>query len=153
MIHTWEPRNIFHSENKTGIRVYIVYKVLEVFNPICMVNHTEDVHRKSDEDATLMVRVRSAISMLNSPQKYRKQIINTVYRILEISWSRRSAQDVFVRVRAASDYQPEARFSTWFTILRNVCSNYRTRQEGWIVSSIRRSIQPRPRKERVPNNA
>ena len=31
--------------------------------------------------------------------------------------------------RAAPSYRPEARFSTWlFTIVRNVCSNYRMRE-------------------------
>jgi RNA polymerase sigma factor (sigma-70 family) len=91
------------------------------------------IENQLDEDATLMVRVRSgdldAFEFL--VQKYRKQIINTAYRYTGNSLVAEDlAQDVFVRVfRAASDYQPEARFSTWlFTILRNVCSNYRTRQ-------------------------
>src|SRR5262249_25624904 len=63
--------------------------------------------------------------------KYQKKVINTIYRYTgNPGVAEELTQDVFVRVyRAAKNYRPEARFSTWlFTIVRNVCANYRTRE-------------------------
>jgi RNA polymerase sigma-70 factor (ECF subfamily) len=86
-----------------------------------------------DPDVALMLRVaagdRNAFEQL--VLKYQKTVINIAYRYIgNPSVAEELAQDVFVRVfRAAATYKPEARFSTWlFTIVRNVCSNYRTRE-------------------------
>src|SRR5262249_17063234 len=57
--------------------------------------------------------------------------LNTAYRYTgNPSVAEDLAQDVFVRVyRAAANYRPDAKFSTWlFTIVRNLCANYRTRE-------------------------
>jgi len=86
-----------------------------------------------DPDAGLMLRVakgdRRAFESLVG--KYQKAIINTAFRYTgNPSVAEELAQDVFVRLyRAASKYRPEARFTTWlFTIVRNVCVNYRSRE-------------------------
>lgn len=86
-----------------------------------------------DPDAQLMLRAgkgdRSAFETL--VLKYQKSVLNTAYRYTaNPSVAEELAQDIFVRVfRAASTYKPEARFSTWlFTIVRNVCFNYRSRE-------------------------
>jgi RNA polymerase sigma-70 factor (ECF subfamily) len=86
-----------------------------------------------DPDVVLMLRVadgdRSAFE--NLVLKYQKAILNTAFRFTgNPAVAEELAQDVFVRVyRAASGYRPEARFSTWlFTIVRNVCMNYRSRE-------------------------
>jgi RNA polymerase sigma-70 factor (ECF subfamily) len=63
--------------------------------------------------------------------KYQKSILNTAYRYTgNPSVAEDLAQEVFVRVfRAAPAFKPTARFSTWlFTIVRNICSNYRQRE-------------------------
>ena len=72
---------------------------------------------------------RSAFEKLVT--KYQKTVINTAFRYTgNPAVAEDLAQDVFIRMyRAASAYRPEARFRTWlFTIVRNVCSNYRQRQ-------------------------
>lgn len=86
-----------------------------------------------DPDASLMLRAgkgdRKAFEEL--VLKYQKSIINTAYRYTgNPSVAEDLAQEVFIRVfRAASQYKPSARFSTWlFTIVRNTCSNYRQRE-------------------------
>jgi RNA polymerase sigma-70 factor (family 1) len=86
-----------------------------------------------DPDVGLMQRVakedRAAFEEL--VLKYQRKVINTIYRYTgNPGVAEELAQDVFVRVfRAAKKYRPEARFSTWlFTIVRNVCANYRTRE-------------------------
>jgi len=88
---------------------------------------------EQDPDVGLMQRVakedRAAFEEL--VLKYQKKVINTIYRYTgNPGVAEELAQDVFVRVfRAAKKYRPEARFSTWlFTIVRNVCANYRTRE-------------------------
>jgi RNA polymerase sigma factor, sigma-70 family len=88
---------------------------------------------REDPDVALMLRVvsgdRSAFE--NLVLKYQKAILNTAFRYTgNPAVAEELAQDVFVRVyRAASSYKPEARFSTWlFTIVRNVCMNYRSRE-------------------------
>lgn len=88
---------------------------------------------QADPDVALMMRVargdRAAFEQLVI--KYQKAVINTAYRYTgNPSAAEELAQDVFLRVfRAASTYKPDARFSTWlFTIVRNVCSNFRTRE-------------------------
>src|SRR3990172_784921 len=85
------------------------------------------------DDAGLMLRVargdRRAFEELML--KYQRAVVNTAYMYVgNPSVAEEFAQDVFLRVyRAASRYRPEARFSTWlFTIVRNVCMNYRTRE-------------------------
>jgi RNA polymerase sigma-70 factor, ECF subfamily len=63
--------------------------------------------------------------------KHQKAVLNAAYRYTgNPSVAEELTQDVFVRVfRAARSYRPEARFSTWlFTIVRNVCMNYKTRE-------------------------
>lgn len=91
------------------------------------------VEFEQDPDAILMGRVsggdRQAFEELVT--KYNTKVINTIYRYIgNPSVAEELAQDVFVRVyRAAESYKPEARFSTWlFTIVRNICLNYRTRE-------------------------
>jgi RNA polymerase sigma-70 factor, ECF subfamily len=86
-----------------------------------------------DPDVDLMLRVvkgdRAAFEILVT--KYQKTVLNTAFRYTgNPAVAEELAQDVFVRVyRAAPAYKPEARFSTWlFTIVRNVCSNYRSRE-------------------------
>ena len=88
---------------------------------------------QADRDVALMMRVakgdRGAFEQLVI--KYQKAVINTAYRYTgNPAAAEELAQDVFLRVfRSAHTYKPDARFSTWlFTIVRNVCSNFRTRQ-------------------------
>jgi RNA polymerase sigma-70 factor (ECF subfamily) len=86
----------------------------------------------SDPDAQLMMRVSKgdAAAFEALVLKYQKVVINAAYRYTgNPSVAEELAQDAFVRVyRAASTYQPQARFSTWlFTIVRNLCQNYETR--------------------------
>lgn len=88
---------------------------------------------QADPDVALMMKVakgdRAAFEQL--VLKYQKGVISTAYRYTgNPSAAEELAQDVFLRVfRAASTYKPDARFSTWlFTIVRNVCSNFRTRE-------------------------
>jgi RNA polymerase sigma-70 factor (ECF subfamily) len=88
---------------------------------------------KQDPDVQLMLK--AGAGDLNCFEqlvlKHQKSVLNAAYRYTgNPSVAEELAQDVFVRVfRAAATYKPEARFSTWlFTIVRNVCSNYRMRQ-------------------------
>lgn len=98
-----------------------------------MREETETTRFEQDPDVLLMMKVargdRAAFEEL--VLKYQKKVINAVYRYVgNPSVAEELAQDVFVRVyRAAETYKPEARFSTWlFTIVRNICLNYRTRE-------------------------
>jgi RNA polymerase sigma-70 factor (ECF subfamily) len=86
-----------------------------------------------DSDVASMMRVargeRAAFEKL--VLKYQKAVINVAYRYTgNPGAAEELAQEVFLRVyRAAPTYRPDARFSTWlFTIVRNVCSNYRLRE-------------------------
>lgn len=86
-----------------------------------------------DPDVALMLRVRAgdrnAFEQLVI--KYQKPVINAAFRYTgNPSVAEDLAQEAFIRVyRAAPGYQPDARFTTWlFTIVRNICSNYRTRE-------------------------
>lgn len=88
---------------------------------------------RNDPDAALMLRTangdRAAFEEL--VVKYRKSVLNTAYRYTgNPSAAEELAQEVFVRVyKSAKTYTPEARFSTWlFTIVRNICINYYTRE-------------------------
>ncbi len=88
---------------------------------------------KQDPDVQLMLNagVGDLQSFEKLVLKHQKSVLNAAYRYTgNPSVAEELAQDVFVRVfRAASSYKPEARFSTWlFTIVRNVCSNYRARE-------------------------
>ena len=99
-----------------------------------------------DPDVALMLSVaagdRSAFEKLVT--KYQKIVINTAFRYTgNPAVAEDLAQDVFVRMyRAASAYRPEARFRTWlFTIVRNVCFNYRKRQ-GKQDQQVDHSVDP-----------
>jgi len=88
---------------------------------------------KQDPDVQLMLK--AAEGNLQSFEelvlKHQKAVLNAAYRYTgNPSVAEELTQDVFVRVfRAAKSYRPEARFSTWlFTIVRNVCMNYKTRE-------------------------
>lgn len=88
---------------------------------------------RDDPDVDLMIRVvkgdRPSFELLVT--KYQKTVLNIAFRYTgNPAVAEELTQDVFVRVyRAAPAYKPEARFSTWlFTIVRNVCSNYRSRE-------------------------
>ncbi|HSE41660.1 MAG TPA: sigma-70 family RNA polymerase sigma factor, partial [Acidobacteriota bacterium] len=88
---------------------------------------------KQDPDVQLMLKAGAGDlqSFESLVVKHQKSVLNAAYRYTgNPSVAEELAQDVFVRVfRAAPTYKPEARFSTWlFTIVRNVCSNYRMRQ-------------------------
>lgn len=101
---------------------------------------------RDDPDVDLMLRVvkgdRSSFELLVT--KYQKTVLNTAFRYTgNPAVAEELAQDVFVRVyRAAPAYKPQARFSTWlFTIVRNVCSNYRSR-EGRLDQQIDSETDP-----------
>ncbi|MCI0604339.1 sigma-70 family RNA polymerase sigma factor [bacterium] len=101
---------------------------------------------RDDPDVELMLRVvkgdRPSFELLVT--KYQKTVLNTAFRYTgNPAVAEELAQDVFVRVyRAAPAYKPEARFSTWlFTIVRNVCSNYRSR-EGRLDQHMDSEIDP-----------
>ncbi len=82
----------------------------------------------TDPDAELMFRVKrgdlAAFEAL--VDKYKQPVTNLMARTLgDPTEAEDLAQNVFVQVfRAASRYQPSAKFSTWlFTIARNLCWN------------------------------
>jgi RNA polymerase sigma factor (sigma-70 family) len=86
-----------------------------------------------DPDVALMLRVRAGDreAFESLVVKHQKSVINAAFRYTgNPSVAEDLAQEVFLRVyRAAANYQPEARFTTWlFTIVRNICSNYLTRE-------------------------
>jgi RNA polymerase sigma factor (sigma-70 family) len=88
---------------------------------------------KQDPDVQLMLQAGEGNlqSFEELVLKHQKAVLNAAYRYTgNPSVAEELAQDVFVRVfRAARSYRPEARFSTWlFTIVRNVCMNYRMRE-------------------------
>ncbi len=81
-----------------------------------------------DIDAELMLRVkRGEIDAFEAlVEKYKQAVINLVYRSVgDLAEAEDVAQNVFVQAfKAASRYQPTAKFSTWlFTIARNLCLN------------------------------
>ncbi|MEW6684154.1 MAG: sigma-70 family RNA polymerase sigma factor [Nitrospirota bacterium] len=83
----------------------------------------------SDPDVVLMLRVRdgdrAAFDVLID--KYRRPLLNVIARTIGRDADAEDlAQDVFVRVyRAATRYEPNAKFSTWlYTIARRVCLNH-----------------------------
>lgn len=82
----------------------------------------------TDPDAELMFRVKrgdlAAFEAL--VDKYKQPVTNLMARTLgDPTEAEDLAQNVFIQVfRAASRYQPSAKFSTWlFTIARNLCWN------------------------------
>lgn len=86
-----------------------------------------------DPDVALMFRVRKGDrdAFESLVMKHQKSVINAAFRYTgNPSVAEDLAQEVFLRVyRAAAHYEPEAKFTTWlFTIVRNICSNYRTRE-------------------------
>jgi RNA polymerase sigma-70 factor (ECF subfamily) len=88
---------------------------------------------KQDPDVQLMLKAGEGNlqSFEELVLKHQKAVLNAAYRYTgNPSVAEELTQDVFVRVfRAAKSYRPEARFSTWlFTIVRNVCMNYKTRE-------------------------
>jgi RNA polymerase sigma-70 factor, ECF subfamily len=88
---------------------------------------------KQDPDVQLMLKAGEGNlqSFEELVLKHQKAVLNAAYRYTgNPSVAEELTQDVFVRVfRAAKSYRPEARFSTWlFTIVRNVCMNYKMRE-------------------------
>jgi RNA polymerase sigma-70 factor, ECF subfamily len=88
---------------------------------------------KQDPDVQLMLKAGEGNlqSFEKLVLKHQKAVLNAAYRYTgNPSVAEELTQDVFVRVfRAAKSYRPEARFSTWlFTIVRNVCMNYKMRE-------------------------
>ena len=90
---------------------------------------------KSAEDPDVALMLRAAAGNQDAFEqlvvKYQRPVMNAAYRYTgNAAAAEELAQEVFIRVfRAAKNYRPEARFSTWlFTIVRNVCSNYRARE-------------------------
>ncbi|HEY7160597.1 MAG TPA: sigma-70 family RNA polymerase sigma factor [Acidobacteriota bacterium] len=88
---------------------------------------------KQDPDVQLMLKAGEGNlqSFEELVLKHQKAVLNAAFRYTgNPSVAEELTQDVFVRVfRAAKSYRPEARFSTWlFTIVRNVCMNYKTRE-------------------------
>jgi RNA polymerase sigma-70 factor (ECF subfamily) len=88
---------------------------------------------KQDPDVQLMLNAGEGNlqSFEELVLKHQKAVLNAAYRYTgNPSVAEELTQDVFVRVfRAAKSYRPEARFSTWlFTIVRNVCMNYKMRE-------------------------
>lgn len=86
-----------------------------------------------DPDVALMLQVRAGDreAFESLVVKHQKSVINAAFRYTgNPSVAEDLAQEAFLRVyRAAANYEPEARFTTWlFTIVRNICSNYRTRE-------------------------
>jgi RNA polymerase sigma-70 factor, ECF subfamily len=86
-----------------------------------------------DPDAALMQRAAGGdlTAFEELVRKYQKSVINTAYRFTgNPSVAEELAQEVFIRIyKAGRSYKPTARFSTWlFTIVRNICSNYRQRE-------------------------
>jgi len=99
-------------------------------------------------DVELMLKVkkgdREAFSLL--VQRYRKPLINFIYRFTANSGeSEDLAQDVFVKVfQSATGYQPKAAFSTWlYRIATNVTLNFiRDRKPQLTYSMSRESDDP-----------
>ncbi len=88
---------------------------------------------KQDPDVQLMLKAGTGDlqAFETLVLKHQKSVLNAAFRYTgNPSVAEELTQDIFVRVfRAAPTYRPEARFSTWlFTIVRNVCSNYRMRE-------------------------
>lgn len=88
---------------------------------------------KQDPDVRLMLKAGEGNlqSFEELVLKHQKAVLNAAFRYTgNPSVAEELTQDVFVRVfRAARSYRPEARFSTWlFTIVRNVCMNYKMRE-------------------------
>lgn len=88
---------------------------------------------KQDPDVQLMLKAGEGNlqSFEELVLKHQKAVLNAAFRYTgNPSVAEELTQDVFVRVfRAAKSYRPEARFSTWlFTIVRNVCMNYKMRE-------------------------
>lgn len=83
---------------------------------------------KTDPDATYMLLFKEgdkdAFRVLF--EKYKKPVINFCHKFCgDHHLAEELAQEVFIRVyKAASDYHPEARFSTWiYRIATNICLN------------------------------
>lgn len=94
-----------------------------------------------DPDAALMLRVKqgdtSAFAEL--VDKYKRPVINLVYRILrDESEAEDLAQNVFVQVyKSAHRYRAASKFSTWlFTIARNLCFNELRRRNRHPATSL-----------------
>ena len=88
---------------------------------------------KQDPDVQLMLKAGEGNleAFEELVLKHQKAVLNAAFRYTgNPSVAEELTQDVFVRVfRAAKSYRPEARFSTWlFTIVRNVCMNYKMRE-------------------------
>lgn len=99
----------------------------------------------SDEDVRLMLKFkegdRSAFETLLD--KYHAPIINFSYRFLgNKTESEDLAQEVFLRIyRSASNYTPQAKFSTWiYRIAKNLVLNELRRKKTQKTSSLEEMI-------------
>ena len=98
-----------------------------------------------DEDVKLMLKFkagdRSAFEALLD--KYHAPIINFIYRFLgDKTESEDFAQEVFLRIyRSASNYTPQAKFSTWiYRIAKNLALNELRRKKTQKTSSIEETV-------------
>lgn len=91
-----------------------------------------------DEDSILMLKFKegdvSAFETLM--RKYKKQVLNVVYRYLGNSNEAEDiAQEVFIKVyQGGSNYKPTAKFFTWlYRITANLCTDYRRKKKPVFV--------------------
>jgi RNA polymerase sigma-70 factor (ECF subfamily) len=94
-----------------------------------------------DPDVELMLRVkrgdRAAFEAI--VQKFKQPVLNLIARSLPDQMDAEDiAQNVFIQVyKAASRYEPSAKFSTWlFTIARNFCLNELRRRSRHPADSL-----------------
>jgi RNA polymerase sigma-70 factor (ECF subfamily) len=83
---------------------------------------------RADSDIQLMLDFKdgNALAFQKLFNKYKKQVMNYCFRFCgNLAVAEELAQETFLRMyRAASRYQPKARFTTWlFKIATNVCLN------------------------------
>ncbi len=97
----------------------------------------------ADEQATrLMMRVKTARderALRELIERYQGPVYTMAYRMLgNAADAEDTAQRTFIRVwKAAPDYEPEARFSTWlFTIVKNLVFNETRRRQRKPVASL-----------------
>jgi len=105
-----------------------------------------------DPDAALMLRVKEgdAAAFAELVDKYKRPVMNLVYRILgDATEAEDLAQNVFVQVyKSAYRYRISAKFSTWlFTIARNLCLNELRRRSRHPAESLDAA---RPEQENQP---
>ena len=95
-------------------------------------NNRETITDISDEALMLRVKDGDHRSFEELLKRYERQLMNFVYRQLgDYDSSRDLVMETFLRIyRAASRYEPRAKFSTYiYQVTRNVCINeYRKRE-------------------------